>query len=263
MVGQLADEPDRISDAEPVPPPDVELAGERIERREQPILHENVGTRECAQDARLPGVGVAHQRGAGEVAPTLPLVRAVVGHAFEASLQDRDLAADDPAVGLELRFARAPQPDAATDPREVGPHAREARQQVLELCQLHLHFCLRRARARGEDVEDQLGAVHHPHRQRLLQIRPLHGREGLVEQHQRRAGVLEDALELLDLPLPQIEGGRGRFDALVGLAHHLGPGGIGKPAKLVQMVSHLCRLGGPLAWGANQERLLHRRLDLN
>src|SRR2546425_3782011 len=118
MVGQLADEPDRISDAEPVPPADVELAGERIERREQPILHEDVGTRKRAQDARLPGVGIAHQRGAGEVAATLSLIRAVVGYTFEPSLQDGDFTTDDPAVGLELRFAPPPQPHAATDPRE-------------------------------------------------------------------------------------------------------------------------------------------------
>src|SRR5439155_21131263 len=61
MVRQLADEPDRVGDAEPVPPADVELARERIERREQSILYEDVATRERAQDARLPRVGVAHQ----------------------------------------------------------------------------------------------------------------------------------------------------------------------------------------------------------
>src|SRR5437867_12384785 len=110
MMRKLADEPDRVSDPEPVPPADVELAGERIERREQPILNEDVGTRERAQDARLSRVGIAHQRGAGEVAATLSLVRTVVGHAFQPSLENRDLAADDPAVGLELGFARTPQP---------------------------------------------------------------------------------------------------------------------------------------------------------
>src|SRR2546430_1056206 len=131
MVRQLADEADGVGDAEPVPSADIDLAGEGIERREQPILDEDVGTGERAQDARLSRVGIAHEGGAGEVAATLSLVGAVVGHAFKPTLQNRDLAADDPAVGLELGFAGTPQPDATTDSREVGPHAREAWQQEI------------------------------------------------------------------------------------------------------------------------------------
>ena len=48
MVRQLPDEADCVADAEPIAPADVDLARERIERREQPVLDENVGTRERA-----------------------------------------------------------------------------------------------------------------------------------------------------------------------------------------------------------------------
>ena len=115
MVRQLTDEPDRVGHAEPVPPADVDLAGERIERREQPILHEDVGTRERAQDARLSRVGIADQHSTGKVAAALPLVGTMVGHVLEALLQDRDLAADHPPVGFELGLARPAEPDAAPD----------------------------------------------------------------------------------------------------------------------------------------------------
>src|SRR5260221_5022196 len=85
-------------------------------------------------------------------------------------------------------------------------------------------------------------------------FRSLHRREGLVEQHQRRAGILQDGLELLDLPLTQVEGGRRRLDALMRLPHHLGPGGVGEPTQLVEMVFHLGRVGGALSWGTDHER---------
>ena len=55
---------------------------------------------------------------------------------------------------------RVPMPP--PQPREVRPHARETRQHVLELRQLHLEPGLARARAAGEDVEDELAPVDDP-----------------------------------------------------------------------------------------------------
>ena len=78
--------------------------------------------------------------------------------------------ADDPAVGLELGLARTAQTDAAADTRQVGPHPGEPRQQVLELRQLDLQLRLVAARAGGEDVEDDLGPVHHPDLERPLEV---------------------------------------------------------------------------------------------
>ena len=50
-----------------------------------------------------------------------------------------------------------------------------ARQQVLELRQLHLHLRFGGARAGGKDVEDQLGAVHYPRADVVLEVLALRG----------------------------------------------------------------------------------------
>jgi hypothetical protein len=70
-----------------------------------------------------------------------------------------DALPDLAAIGLELRLAGAPRADAAAEPRQRGPGADEARQQVLELRQLHLPLALARARPPREDVEDELRAI--------------------------------------------------------------------------------------------------------
>src|SRR5437899_6301412 len=98
MMRQLADEPDGVAEPEAIALAHVHLAGERVEGREQAILHEDVVARERPQDARLAGVGVAHERGARALAASEPLVRAVVRHVLEALLPDGGPAADRPAV---------------------------------------------------------------------------------------------------------------------------------------------------------------------
>src|SRR2546426_5587367 len=118
--------------------------------------------RESLEKARLAGVGVAHERCRGQVAtppPALALVGAMLGDVLEPLFERRDLAADDAAVGFELGFAGSPEPDAAADTGEVGPHAREARPQVLELRPLDLEPRFVTARARRADVENDFGAV--------------------------------------------------------------------------------------------------------
>ena len=263
MVRQLADEPDGVREAEAVAAPDVHLAGEGVERGEQAVLDEDVVARQGPQHARLAGVGVADERGGREVAAPLALVGAMVGDFLEPALETRDLAADRTAVRLELRLARPPQTDAAPDARQVGPHAREPRQQVLELRQLDLHLRLGRAGARREDVEDHLGAVHHPHAERLLEILSLHRGERLVEQHQGGTRVPYHALELLHLPLAKIEVRCGGFDPLVGPADDLGARRVGEPVELVQVLVHPTRVLGPLARGADEKGALDGWLDVD
>src|SRR5674476_1218842 len=77
-----------------------------------------------------------------------------VGHqGGEPLLEQLDAMIDQTSIGLELGFTRTAHANASAEFLEVGPHAREARQCVLELRELHLHLCLTRARARREDVE--------------------------------------------------------------------------------------------------------------
>jgi len=63
--------------------------------------------------------------------------------------------------------------------------------------------------------------------------------------------------------LPEIEVGRGRLEPLVGPADDFSARGIGQPTQLVQMLVYLCRVRRPLPRGADQERPLQRRLDLD
>ena len=58
-----------------------------------------------------------------------------------------------------LRFARPARADAAAQPRHLHAVPGQPRQQVVQLRQLHLQPAFAGARARGEDIEDELGAV--------------------------------------------------------------------------------------------------------
>src|SRR5256885_17000025 len=122
MMRQLADEPDGVAEPEAVALPHVHLAGERVEGREQAILDEDVVAGEGPQDARLAGVGVAHERAARALAAPEPLVRAVVRHVLQALLQDRDLAADRAPVRLVVGLARSPPHVYARATGTVIPH---------------------------------------------------------------------------------------------------------------------------------------------
>ena len=69
--------------------------------------------------------------------------------------------ADVAAIGFELGFAGAARADAAAQPRQPAPDADQPRQQIFELRELDLQLAFARARAPGEDVEDQLRAIDH------------------------------------------------------------------------------------------------------
>src|SRR5712671_8159943 len=111
MMRQLANEPDGIGEPEAIALADVHFAGEGVERGKEAVFDEDIISREGLQETRLARVGVADERGARAVAPTLSLIGAVIGDVVEALLEEPDLAADGAAVGLELRFAGAAQPD--------------------------------------------------------------------------------------------------------------------------------------------------------
>src|SRR3989442_12057566 len=147
MMWQLADEPHGIGEPEAIPSADVHFAREGIEGGEETVLHEHLRTRERPQQTRLTGIGVADEAGTGKVATALALVRAVIGDLLQPSLQRRDLAPDDPPVGLELGLARPPEPDTPPDATQGGPHAAEAGQRILQRRPRRLHLRPRGAAA--------------------------------------------------------------------------------------------------------------------
>ena len=109
-----------------------------------------------------------------------------------------------PAVGLELRLARAARADTAAETLEVLPHAAHARQVVLELRQLDLELPFGARGVLREDVEDQLRAVDHARVERVLE-EPLLGRlELVVDEQALGVGLLEVLLQLLELPFADV-----------------------------------------------------------
>jgi hypothetical protein len=121
---------------------------------------------------------------------------------------------DETTVRLQLRFARAAHADAAAELLEVRPHARETRQHVLELGELDLQLGLARPCARREDVQYQLGAIHDALAGRVLDVLALRWRELVVEDDQRRALLVDQRTQLIDLSFPEVRGGIGPIDLL-------------------------------------------------
>ena len=93
---------------------------------------------------------------------------------LELGFEPLDALPDDPAVGLELGFARSPETNTAADAREVGPHPGQSREEVLELGQLDLELGFVAARPGGEDVEDDFGPVHDANPELALEVGALH-----------------------------------------------------------------------------------------
>jgi hypothetical protein len=169
--------------------------------------------------------------------------------------------ADQPAVRLELRLAGAAHADAAAELLEVRPHARQPRQHVLQLRELHLELGLVRPRARGEDVEDQLGPVHHPDADRLLHVLPLRGAQLVVEQDERRVEVARLVAQLVELALAEV-GGRVRAVELLGeRAHDVGAGGVRQAGELLEVLLDAVAVGGALEGGAHEHDALGGRGD--
>src|SRR5207302_2978602 len=151
-------------------------------------------------------------------------------------LQMGDAVADDAAIELDLRLADAARADAAGLPLQVRPGARQARQRVLELRQLHLRARLAAAGAAGEDVEDQAAAVDDLRADDLLEVAHLRRPEVVVEHDQRRVVMRGDRLDLLRFPLADERSGVGGGAARQNFPDDLPPRG---PDELLELVEVL------------------------
>ena len=116
------------------------------------------------------------------------------------------------------------------------PHSAQARVGVLELGQLDLELGLVGGRAAGEDVQDQLRAVHDLPQRFLLKVADLARGKVVVEDDRRGLKLLAQGLELGDLPLAHVGGAYGLLEPLGDLADDLGPGLFGQGAQLAEGV---------------------------
>jgi hypothetical protein len=143
----------------------------------------------------------------------------------------------------------------------VGPHAREPRQQVLELRQLDLHLGFARSRARGEDVEDQLGAIHDPAADGVFDVLALAGRQLVVEDDERRVRLENALAQLVDLAAAEVRPGIGPVDLLRDLPDDDGARGVGEVRQLAEVIVDSAAGAGPLARRPDEQRALDRRRD--
>ena len=212
LMRQAADEADRVGD-EVAPSVVLETARGRVERLEEAILDGDVRVGQRVEQRRLARVRVAGERDRRDrralalLAPRAALARDL----GEAALEDRDPAPREPAVGLELRLARAARPHAgaeraaaAAEPFEVLPGPAHARQVVLELCELDLELSLGADGVLGEDVEDQLRPVDDPRLERVLEVALLRRLELVVDDQRVGSELLERLLDLFDLALAHV-----------------------------------------------------------
>jgi hypothetical protein len=176
-VRQIAQETDGVREQHPLFVRQGEAAGSRIECGEQPIYRENIRAGEQIEQRGLAGVRVADHRRDWPLmtAPTFALHAADLADAFELAFQLCDSLLHASAVHFELRLARSPGADAARLPREVRPHTREPRQQILQLRELDLQPPFPAPRPLREDVENQLRAIEHLALEELLEVPALRG----------------------------------------------------------------------------------------
>src|SRR4029079_5886289 len=110
-------------------------------------------------NARLSGVGVAHQSHTQHRVATRTDVLPVLLDILELGFEALNLAANDSPVGLQLGLARTAKSDTAADSREVGPHSGQPGKQILQLGQRDLKRGLVASSTDRKDVENDLGPV--------------------------------------------------------------------------------------------------------
>ncbi len=250
LVWQLADEPDRVGDQ--IATPGVLVGpGGRVEGVKQPLSDAHAGSGERVEQRRLAGVRIAgerHRRHRRRLSPGAHHAPISL-HADEPAAQRGDPVAGEAAIGLDLRLARTPGPDAAVDPPgaealEVGPQAAHPGEVVLELRELDLQLALGRVGMVGEDVEDDRGAVDHRHVQFRLEVALLPRRELVVAGDQVRPATLDLALQLGELAAAEVAVGVGLRPHLHELAGDRHAGGPQQFLELDERVALGDGLGG-------------------
>lgn len=144
-----------------------------------------VGAGHRAKERRLARVGVPDERDRwhGNFGASAPAGLSLQLQLLETTRQDAHTLTDESAVGLELRFTRSAQPDAAAAlALEVGPAPHETCRDVLQLCEFHLQLALVTAGALRKDVENESVAVEYAPARQLLEIALLARRQRVVNE---------------------------------------------------------------------------------
>ncbi len=160
----------------------------RVEGGKQLVRGIHLRVRQPVEQGGLARVGIAHQRNGRHLCapPGTPALVALAPHFFQTGENRLDAHAQQAAVGFQLGFTRAAQPDAAFLSLKVGPAPHQAGAHVLQLCQFHLQFALVGTGALRENVQNEPGAVQHATLELPLKVTLLAGAQCVIENHQFR-----------------------------------------------------------------------------
>src|SRR3984893_388383 len=254
LVREPAHEADRVREQDDLAAEESKAARRRIERGEEPVLHEHAGLGDPVQQRRLARVGVTDQGDRRHRTPSagFALRRARRREALEAVLELRDPAQDSTAVDLELGLAGTPGADAGSLLTQGETTAAQAREPVPELRELDLHHAFLTARVLGEDVEDERDPVDDVAGEQLLEVALLRGAELVVEDHDVDVEGLGERAQLLGLALADVGGGVRCVAPLQHPLDRFGARGVGEQAELVER--RLGFVGGPRPRAASDQQ---------
>ena len=247
---KLLDEPDGVRQRDLASFGKLVAARGGVERREQLVVAQHIRIGQTVEKTRFSRVGVAGERHLEHAArqAALALQRSHRAEVYELALDGRDALAHHAAVDLELTFAFAEAGSAAAHAvgREVGPHAAQARIQVLILGEPHLEAAFAARRVEGEDVEDEGGPVDDLDVlvDDLLEVGLLRGAELVVEDDEVGgvgAGKLRD---LLGLAAADERARIGSSSASEEETGHLAPG-RSTPTRMARSRSCSITVAGP------------------
>ena len=195
-------------------------------------VHDGAFAHICISDQ-----GNTHQRTA---------VAALAGHltvdllelVFEAGYAVQN----DTTVGLQLALTGTPHVDTASLALEVGPHTRQAGQQILVLGQLDLRLGVGRTGALGKDVQDQSGTVYNAAVGLLFYVAHLGWAQFVVKDHIVDIVLLDILLDLFELALAEICAGERMVQPLGKPFLHDDVGRLCKKDELVQILFALLYL---------------------
>ena len=257
LVGQLADEADGVGEDERRSPVPAHDPRGRIQGDEELIGGGEACPAQPVQQRCLAGVGVADQRHHRDprAPPSVPLQPPMALHALQLATDLHDSPADDATVRLELCLTRPARADATAEPLQVRPLPDQSGQQIRELGQLDLQLALAGARALGEDVQDESGAVDDLDPEGFRDIALLDRRERVVGDEDVGAALARHLRDLVHLAASEVEARRGGGALLGHPLDHLRAGGAGEAFQLGQGLLDL-----PAALRGPPDRRDHRAL---
>jgi hypothetical protein len=224
-----------------------------VEGGEEAVLHQDPGSGEPVEQARLPGVGIAHQGGGGQPGAPAPLALRGPGGAqpLDLALQHRDTTLHPATVALQLGLTRSPGADAASLLAQFPASAPQPGEAVTEQGQLHLGHTLAAGGVLGEDVQDHRHPVHHVAPEDLRQVALLDRGEFPVDHYHVHVEPMAQGRQFGRFPLAD-EGGRvGVRTLLDAPIDGVGAGGVGQPGQLLQRD---LGVGGGVAVGGQRDQ---------